>query len=104
MPLAVYLVIPRKIVSSQIVIGVLGVVNGIGAGINLIRSRLPRIAQASVPGELGVRGPGRGVASGRQSHLPHPVVAKLECRIYTILRVAIVSVSERMRVSVIIRS
>src|ERR1700683_1335810 len=104
MPLIVYLVIPRKIVSGQIVIGVLGVVNGIGTGINLIRSRPPRIAQASVPGELGIGGPGGRVASGRQSHLPHPVVAKLERCIYTILRIAVISVSERMRVNVIIRS
>ena len=69
MPLTVDLVIPGKIVSREIVIGVFGVVNRICAAINLVSPVPPGVAQANVAGELGIRRPWRGVASGRQSGL-----------------------------------
>ena len=96
------LVIPGQIVGGEIVVIVLTVVDRVCAGVQIVAVLIPAVGDANVGRRLGGR-PRRGFAASREADLRGPVISPFGGGVDAGLGVAIVNVSQRMRVCIVIR-
>jgi len=72
--------VPRRVILLQIVVGVPGAVDSVGAGVEIVVHRLGRIAQAERTGSLGIGSPQSSVVTIGNAKLHQPLVVELDCR------------------------
>ena len=94
--------IPGLVVGGEIVVGVLAVVDAVGAGVEIVAAVGPGVLEAEITGELGVGGPGHGVAAAGEASLHGPMIVELGCAVDSSLGVAVDGVKDGMRVAVVI--